>query len=68
LVRIEKIFSNSSPSQVAIYSNLGKIDSARAYMRATIRDASFPIEEVEGYKDIFVFRRVPNLSSEEVEG
>jgi hypothetical protein len=40
LAKIEKIFSDSSPSQVAIYPKLGKTDSTRAYMRVAIRDAS----------------------------
>jgi hypothetical protein len=33
-----------SCSQVAIYPELGKTDSARAYMRATIRSTSFGVK------------------------
>jgi hypothetical protein len=40
LAKAEKIFSNRFPSQVVIYPKLGKTDSARAYMRATILGAS----------------------------
>jgi hypothetical protein len=53
LQKIEKTFSYSSPSQVAIYPKLGKTDSARTYMSAAIRDPSL-LEEVEGYKNNFV--------------
>jgi hypothetical protein len=42
-------------TQVVIYLKLGKTDSARAYMRAAIRGAAPVLEEVEGYKNNFVF-------------
>jgi hypothetical protein len=40
LAKTEKTFSNSSQSQVVIYPKLGKTDSARAYIRLAIRNAS----------------------------
>jgi len=43
LAKTEKIFSNSSPSQVAIYAKFGKRASTRVYMRARIRGASVRI-------------------------
>jgi len=43
LIKIEKTFSNSSPSQVAIYAKFGKRASALVYMRARIRGASVRI-------------------------
>jgi hypothetical protein len=50
-----KTFSNSSPSQVAIYSKLGKT-TPRVHLWAQ-RSATHPClqEEVEGCKNIFVF-------------
>jgi hypothetical protein len=47
LSKTEKTFSNSSPSQVAIYPKLGKNDSAAAHPSV--------LEEVKGYKNNFVF-------------
>jgi hypothetical protein len=51
LAKTEKTFSNSSPSQVAIYPKLGKTNSASQ------RSVSHPpvLEEVEGYKNNFFF-------------
>jgi hypothetical protein len=63
-----KTFSNSSPSQVVIYPKLGKTDSACAYMRAAIHTHPPVLEEVEGYKNNFVFLRIPDLSFQDVEG
>jgi hypothetical protein len=59
--KTEKAFSNSSPSQVAIYPKLGKTDS-----RA--RSATHPpvLEEEEEYKNNF-FLRILDLSFQEVE-
>jgi hypothetical protein len=66
--KTEKIFSNSSPSQVVIYPKLGKTDSARVYICAQPSAAHPPVlEEVEGYKNNFVFLRIPDLSFQEVE-
>jgi hypothetical protein len=50
-----KKFSNSSPSQVAIYSKLGKT-TPRVHLWAQ-RSAAHPceLEEVEGYKNNYVF-------------
>jgi hypothetical protein len=39
-------------------------DSAHVYVRVDIR---FILEEVEGYKNNFVFLRIPELSFQEVE-
>ena len=43
LAKTEKTFSNSSPSQIAIYAEFEKRASARVYMRARIRGASVRI-------------------------
>jgi hypothetical protein len=66
LEKAEKIFFNSSPSHVVIYPKLGKTDSARVYI-CTQRSVAHPpvLEEVEGYKNNFVFLRIPDLSFQE---
>jgi hypothetical protein len=61
LVKTEKTFSNGSPSQVVIYPKLGKINCARAAAHPPV------LEEVEGYKNKFVFLSIPDLSFQGVE-
>jgi hypothetical protein len=43
---------------------------ARTYVRSDPRAAAHPsgLEEVEGYKNIFVFSQIPDLSFQEVDG
>jgi hypothetical protein len=45
LAKTEKIFSNSSPSQVVIYPKLGKTNSARAYICVQRSTAHPPVLE-----------------------
>jgi hypothetical protein len=67
LAKTEKNFSNSSPSQVVIFLKLGNL-TPWAHICAQ-RSATYPpvIEEVEEYKNNFIFFRIPDLSFQEVE-
>jgi hypothetical protein len=68
LEKIEKTFSNSFPSQVAIYPKWENL-TLRKHICAQRSAAHHSVlEEVERYKNNFVFSQIPNLSFQEVEG
>jgi len=55
LAKTEKTFSNSFPSQVAIYAKFGKKEPPPAYICALVSAAHPSVsEEVEGHKNNFV--------------